>query len=81
MRRAVGLPAEPGLLVRSVERSSPAGRAGLEPGDLVQETDGRPVRSLTDLQRAIEGGLKELAVLRGVERRRVRVKLEPVERA
>jgi 2-keto-4-pentenoate hydratase len=35
MRRAVGLPERPGLLVRAVEDDTPAEAAGVEPGDRI----------------------------------------------
>ncbi len=34
-----------GVLIRSVEEGTPAARAGLEPGDVVTEVDGTPVRN------------------------------------
>ena len=42
MRAAVGLPERDGLLVRGVEEDSPAGRAGLERGDLLVAAARRP---------------------------------------
>jgi S1-C subfamily serine protease len=73
MRAAVGLPERTGLLVRGVERDSPAARAGLEPGDLVVGAAGRPVAGFDDLMDALEGaaGALELTVVRGTEERTV----------
>jgi len=33
-----------GVLIMQVERGSPADRAGIMPGDVIQQIDGRPVR-------------------------------------
>lgn len=59
-----------GLLVLRVSRGTPAGRAGLEPGDVVLEANDRPVRTVEELRSAVaraEGGPERtvnLAVLR-----------------
>ena len=42
LRRAVGLPDVEGLLIHGVEERSPAGRAGLAPGDLILAAAGQP---------------------------------------
>jgi serine protease Do len=39
------LKATQGILIRSVEKGMPAERAGIEPGDIVTEVDGAPVRN------------------------------------
>jgi len=39
------LKATQGILIRSVEKGTPAERAGIEPGDIVTEVDGTPVRN------------------------------------
>ena len=77
MRAAVGLPERDGLLVRGVEEGSPAGRAGLERGDLLVGVDGRPLTSVDELFDALEsGGPLKLTVLRGTEERDVDVILQ-----
>ena len=38
-----------GALVASVEKGSPAAKAGLEPGDVIQEIDGKPIVASGDL--------------------------------
>lgn len=79
MRRAVGLAAEPGLLVRAVEEGGAAARAGLAEGDVLVAAGGEPLRSLGRLHAAIDAaaaaGRLRLEVVRGVERRRVTVDL------
>jgi serine protease Do len=77
MRAAVGLPERDGMLVRGVEDDSPAGRAGLERGDLIVSAAGRPLTSVDDLFDALEtGGTLTLGVVRGTEERDVDVILQ-----
>ena len=73
MRAAVGLPEREGLLVRGVERGSPAERAGLQQGDLLVAAGGRPLRGYDDLFDALEhaSGSIVLGVVRGTEEREV----------
>lgn len=77
MRRAVGLPGEPGVLIMRVLRDSPAQAAGLSRGDLVTAAGGQPVRSIGDLERAVRGadGDLSLSVLRGADPRELTVSL------
>jgi len=77
MRAAVGLPERDGLLVRGVEEDSPAGRAGLERGDLLVAAAGSPLTSVDDLFDALEnGGTLTLGVLRGADEGDVEVILQ-----
>ena len=77
MRAAVGLPERDGLLVRGVVEDSPAGRAGIERGDLLVAAAGQPLSSVDDLFDALEnGGMLTLRVLRGTEERDVDVSLQ-----
>jgi S1-C subfamily serine protease len=76
LRKAVGLPEHPGILVRAVEEGSAAERAGLERGDLLVAVSGRPLERIDDLYRALDDpdvDALELTVLRGNEERPVRV--------
>ena len=79
LRAAVGLPERDGLLVRGVEPESPAGRAGLERGDLLVGAGGVALESVDALFDALEaaagGGTLELGVVRGTEERAVSVAL------
>jgi S1-C subfamily serine protease len=45
------LEAETGVLVTTIERDSPAARAGLTDGDVIVELDGKPVANIDDLLR------------------------------
>jgi serine protease Do len=75
LRRAVGLPDRDGLLVRWVEDGSPAGRAGIEKGDLIVAAGGKPVASVDDLEPQLAGDELTLTVVRGAEERDVPVRL------
>jgi S1-C subfamily serine protease len=85
LRRAVGLPEMDGLLIRSVEDGSPAGRAGIEQGDLLVAVAGTPIASVDDLWTALDGvaggGSFEVKVVRGTEERTVAVSLATSEAA
>lgn len=54
LRASVGLPEQPGLLIRSVEAGSAAERAGARVGDLVVSAAGEPVTTLDDLHLALD---------------------------
>jgi DNA-binding MarR family transcriptional regulator len=77
MRAAVGLPAEPGVLVLRVKSESPAEDAGLSRGDLITHAGADSVRSLGDLDRAVRTapGRVGLKVLRGADSREIDVTL------
>jgi serine protease Do len=77
LRRAVGLPEREGLLVRAVEDDGAAARAGVQPGDLIVEVDGRPVDGVDTLYDVLDGGAEELTLLlvRGEQEREVKVPL------
>ncbi len=49
-----GLHESVGVLVRGVEGASPAADAGVQPGDVIAEIDRQPVKSVDDLERAID---------------------------
>ena len=71
LRRAVGLPERPGLLVRAVQDGSPAAGAGLRRGDLIVRLGERETARIDDLHEALDasspGGPIELGVVRGSE--------------
>jgi serine protease Do len=80
MRRAVGLPERPGLLVRAVEDGSPAAAAGIEAGDLLVSGNGTELGTVDILYEVLDsvsdGGSLELTVVRGTEERPVKVEFE-----
>ncbi|MFL5955874.1 MAG: S1C family serine protease [Solirubrobacterales bacterium] len=79
LRRAVGLPEQAGVLVRAVKDDSPAGRAGVERGDLIVAAGDKPVAGIDDLYTAIDAADGELALktLRGTEEREAKLTLTP----
>jgi S1-C subfamily serine protease len=86
MRRAVGLPERPGLLVRAVEDGSPAEQAGIERGDLIAAAGGREVEGVDALYASLDsvpvsGGTLELTLVRGTEERDVAVTFGDVKEA
>jgi Do/DeqQ family serine protease len=53
-----------GLVVLQVDPSGPAGDAGIQRGDVIEQVDQQPVRSVTDLRTAIEhSGKRPLLLL------------------
>src|SRR5688572_24863819 len=54
LRRAVGLPERDGLLVRAVEEDGPAGRAGVERGDLIVAAGGKEIDGVEGLYTALD---------------------------
>jgi len=77
---ALGLPAARGVLVLSVERDSPAARAGLAEGDIVVTFDAEPVRDMDDLHRLLTAERAGRPARLGVLRRGERLELEAVPR-
>ncbi len=84
-RTAAALGLEPGtrgVLIYELLRRSPAERAGLLPGDVVQAIDGRRVTSIAELRHELGalqvGGSLRLQVLRDGRRRQIEI---PVEEA
>ncbi|HMK99861.1 MAG TPA: S1C family serine protease [Acidimicrobiales bacterium] len=54
LRRAVGLPERPGVLVHGVEPDGPADRAGIRQGDLLVTVAGAPVTDVDELAAALD---------------------------
>jgi serine protease Do len=54
LAKEFGLHESAGVLVRGVEGASPAADAGVKPGDVIAEIDHQPVKTVDDLERAIE---------------------------
>jgi DNA-binding MarR family transcriptional regulator len=76
MRRAVGLPDVPGLLVNKVAVGSRAEELGFRKGDLVTAIERQPVTSLVDLRKILnksEPKTKRVKAIRGVEKMEFRI--------
>jgi S1-C subfamily serine protease len=74
----LGLPAGSGVLVLSVEKDSPAARAGLAEGDIVVAFGREPVRDMDDLHRLLTVERAGVAARLGVLRRGEQLELEVV---
>ncbi|NHR07093.1 DegQ family serine endoprotease [Chromobacterium haemolyticum] len=76
-----GLAKPAGALITAVEPGGPAAKAGVKPGDIIQQVDGKPVESGSDLQRLIGSIPPGKPVTLGLWRARAAVsaKVVPVE--
>jgi S1-C subfamily serine protease len=61
--RELGISAESGVLIRGVSPESPASRAGLQPGDVIETVDGKGVTTADELQSALRGSSDRPALL------------------
>jgi S1-C subfamily serine protease len=81
--RFYDLPKESGVIVISVENSSPAQRAGLREGDVIIALDGKPVAGVDDLHRLLTdarvGVSSTLTVLRYTEKLALNVVPEEIQ--
>ena len=77
VRRGLGVEVEEGALVTGVDRRSPAATAGVRPGDVITELDGKAVRSVEDLLSALRrtrpGAQVPMSVQRGGARQQLTV--------
>jgi serine protease DegQ len=66
---ALKLPRKDGVIVRGVQRSAPAGKAGIEPGDILLSINEQPVqdtpRMLTQIAQLAPGSIARVKVIRG----------------
>jgi len=67
-----------GAIVGTVEPSSPAGRAGLQPGDVIVTVDGREVAGSRAVQKAVLAKALKQAVALGVWRNGARLSLSAI---
>jgi membrane-associated protease RseP (regulator of RpoE activity) len=69
LREHFGAPKEAGVLVESVQKDSPADKAGVRVGDIVLAVDGNDVKSSNDLRKSLQdkkdGDSVRIEVLRG----------------
>ena len=77
---ALGVDVLGGAVVGRVEPGSPARRAGLQPGDVIIEIDGSPVRNSSDIRNRVGltpvGDTLRLTILRHGDKSMVDVKIE-----
>ena len=70
-----------GVVVRRIEKDSPASKSELKTGDVIAKVDGHPVNSAQDLRNEVRskpiGSSVSLDVLRGRKDLKIKVKLEP----
>jgi len=64
----LGLKADSGVVVRSVEPGSPAADAGIRTGDVIREVNRKPVESVQDFSRKIERARSEDHILMRIQR-------------
>jgi serine protease Do len=78
-----GLKDRRGALVVSVEAAGPAGHAGMEPGDVILEFNGKPVRNSNDLVQLVvatkPGSVVPIRVLRDKQERTLNVKVDELD--
>jgi serine protease Do len=70
LRSAVGLPERQGLLVRGLDESGPAARAGVQVGDLIVAAAGKAIVTIDDLQHVLDTlstETVELGLVRGAD--------------
>ena len=58
----LGYRQETGVFVAEVEAGSPAEAVGIKPGDLIEEVDGKPARSVAEYNAAVQAALGKPAV-------------------
>lgn len=78
LREFFGAPNEQGLLVRSVEKGSPADQAGLRAGDVIVKVGDRPIRSMGDYRIALRdssGKSVSIGIVRDKREQSVTMKL------
>jgi serine protease Do len=68
--KAFGLADKSGLVVVQVEDGSPAGEAGVRPGDVILEMDQTPIRSLEEFNRKVEAFKKGDTILLLIKRQK-----------
>lgn len=76
--------ADDGVLVLSVNEDSPAEKAGVRPGDVIQSVDGEKVEDSTDLHAVLSdydaGDSVEIGILRDKQQSKIQVELDEANR-
>jgi S1-C subfamily serine protease len=71
-----------GIIIINVQRNSPAARAGLRPGDLIESINGTAIQTSRQVQQQVEtttlGSTLEIAVNRNGQTQKLKVKPEPL---
>jgi S1-C subfamily serine protease len=71
-----------GIIIINVQRNSPAARAGLRPGDLIESINGVAIQTSRQVQQQVEtttlGSTLEIAVNRNGQTQKLKVKPEPL---
>jgi serine protease Do len=79
LAQSFGLPRPQGALVSSVSKDSPAGRAGLEPGDVILSLNGQEIEGSSDLPPRVAalkpGATAKLEVFRDHHQRDIEVRV------
>ena len=80
LRAHYGAPREAGVVVSGVEADTPAGRAGVQVGDVITSVDGKRVRWTGDVSRAVRdkkgGETVEVEIVRDRAPRKVNITVE-----
>lgn len=80
LRAHYGAPREAGVVVSGVEADTPAGRAGIQVGDVITSVDGKRVRWTGDVSRAVRdkkaGETVEVEIVRDRAPRKVGISVE-----
>jgi membrane-associated protease RseP (regulator of RpoE activity) len=71
LREHFGVDRSTGVLVASVEKGSPAEKAGLEVGDIVTAVDGKTVDDGADLRRAVARGKSKQSIVATIDEREI----------
>jgi serine protease Do len=81
--RALGLPRREGALITTVTKDGPAGAAGIRPGDVVTEYNGKPVKDSSDLVNQVvrtkPGTTVPIRVVRKGQTQALNVKVEELD--
>ena len=84
LAKELGIKATEGVLITEVMEDSPAKKAGLKENDVIVSFNGKPVKSASELRSLVlqtkPGTTVELEILRGAEKKVIKVKIEPPKR-